>query len=85
MKREEMVARLRHRKEAWDIIVVGGGATGAGVAVDAATRGYSMDMQPPFRKRRIIQEIEYLQARVGQIRTYCVHVNIRHVATLVYR
>ncbi|CAN5637677.1 glycerol-3-phosphate dehydrogenase/oxidase [soil metagenome] len=26
----------------WDIVVIGGGATGAGVAVDAATRGYSV-------------------------------------------
>ena len=25
----------------WDMIIIGGGATGAGVAVDAATRGYS--------------------------------------------
>src|SRR5450631_461919 len=26
----------------WDIIVVGGGATGVGVAIDAATRGYGV-------------------------------------------
>jgi glycerol-3-phosphate dehydrogenase len=25
----------------WDIVIVGGGATGVGVAVDAATRGYA--------------------------------------------
>ena len=25
----------------WDVIIIGGGATGLGVAVDAATRGYS--------------------------------------------
>ena len=25
----------------WDVIVIGGGATGLGVAVDAQTRGYS--------------------------------------------
>jgi len=41
MKREEMLIRARERVEPWDLIVVGGGATGAGVAVDAATRGYS--------------------------------------------
>src|SRR5262249_23989462 len=29
------------RREPWDLIVVGGGATGAGIAVDAAARGYS--------------------------------------------
>jgi glycerol-3-phosphate dehydrogenase len=37
-----MVRRVRERAEAqtpWDIAVIGGGATGAGVAVDAAARG----------------------------------------------
>jgi glycerol-3-phosphate dehydrogenase len=41
MKRDEMWKRARERSEPWDMIIVGGGATGAGVAVDAATRGYS--------------------------------------------
>jgi glycerol-3-phosphate dehydrogenase len=36
-----MLQQAVERKEPWDIVVVGGGATGAGVAVDAATRGYS--------------------------------------------
>ncbi len=36
-----MLSQARERVEPWDLIVVGGGATGAGVAVDAATRGYS--------------------------------------------
>jgi glycerol-3-phosphate dehydrogenase len=39
MHRDEMMARLAARTEPWDIVVIGGGATGAGVAVDAATRG----------------------------------------------
>lgn len=34
-----MLARLR-ADEHWDVIVIGGGATGLGTAVDAATRGY---------------------------------------------
>jgi glycerol-3-phosphate dehydrogenase len=42
MKREEMIARLKERTTPWDIVVIGGGATGAGVAVDAATRGYDV-------------------------------------------
>src|SRR5215471_11705747 len=37
-----MIGRLRERKESWDIVVIGGGATGAGIAVDAASRGYSV-------------------------------------------
>jgi glycerol-3-phosphate dehydrogenase len=36
MKREDSIARLT---EQWDIAVIGGGATGLGAAVDAASRG----------------------------------------------
>lgn len=39
MRRDEMVRRVRERTEPWDIAVIGGGATGMGVAVDAAARG----------------------------------------------
>src|SRR5450631_4834247 len=42
MHREEMVRRIQERakkNEPWDIAVIGGGATGVGVAVDAAARG----------------------------------------------
>jgi glycerol-3-phosphate dehydrogenase len=47
MKREEMIAQVRQRSsdadaKPWDVVVIGGGATGAGVAVDAATRGFSV-------------------------------------------
>jgi glycerol-3-phosphate dehydrogenase len=40
--REEMLARFERQRESWDVVIVGGGATGAGVAVDAASRGYSV-------------------------------------------
>jgi glycerol-3-phosphate dehydrogenase len=39
MNRTEMLQRLRTEQE-WDVIIIGGGATGLGCAVDAATRGY---------------------------------------------
>jgi glycerol-3-phosphate dehydrogenase len=45
MKREQMLTRVRERSSAadpWELIVIGGGATGAGVAVDAASRGLSV-------------------------------------------
>ena len=35
-----MLAALETTRELWDLVVVGGGATGLGVAVDAAVRGY---------------------------------------------
>jgi len=37
--REEMLRRLAEARP-WDIVVIGGGATGLGTAVDAAARGY---------------------------------------------
>ncbi len=37
-----MLERLRERREPWDLIIIGGGATGMGVAVDAASRGYDV-------------------------------------------
>jgi glycerol-3-phosphate dehydrogenase len=40
MNRDEMWGRLGDPSSVWDLIVVGGGATGLGVAVDAASRGH---------------------------------------------
>jgi glycerol-3-phosphate dehydrogenase len=42
MKRETFLSRLSDRKEPWDIVVIGGGATGVGISVDAAARGYDV-------------------------------------------
>ncbi len=39
LAREENLDRLRDRKT-WDVVVIGGGATGLGSALDAASRGY---------------------------------------------
>ena len=39
MQRESMLRNIRERRDPWDIAVIGGGATGIGVAVDAASRG----------------------------------------------
>src|SRR5579859_4044155 len=42
MKRQEMIAALEARgSQQWDVCIIGGGATGLGVAVDAASRGFS--------------------------------------------
>src|SRR5438132_6927278 len=42
MNRLEMLRRIRAHRERWDMIVVGGGATGVGTAIDAASRGYGV-------------------------------------------
>lgn len=41
MQREFQMSRLKQNPDKqWDIVVIGGGATGLGIAVDAASRGY---------------------------------------------
>lgn len=42
MLRDEMLNRLRNPSQVWDLIIIGGGATGLGCAVDAAARGYKI-------------------------------------------
>lgn len=38
MKRSEGIKKLHHQN--WDVIIIGGGATGLGISLDSATRGY---------------------------------------------
>ena len=42
MNREAMLDRIRSRREPWDLLVIGGGATGVGAALEAASRGYEV-------------------------------------------
>ena len=41
MNRPDQISRLEDTSEGWDLIVVGGGATGLGTAIEAAARGYA--------------------------------------------
>ena len=40
MKREGLIKQMAEEKRPWDLLIIGGGATGLGVAVDASSRGY---------------------------------------------
>src|SRR5579864_3766920 len=42
MDRQQSLSRLFDTTAEWEIAVIGGGATGVGIAVDAASRGYSV-------------------------------------------
>ena len=42
MDRSESLRRIREHPEGWDVVVVGGGATGVGIALDAASRGHDV-------------------------------------------
>lgn len=39
--RSNMISQLNSR-QTWDVLVIGGGATGLGIAIDAASRGYTV-------------------------------------------
>src|SRR5271163_4613182 len=39
MNRNEMLGSLKAHSHPWDMVIIGGGATGMGIAVDGATRG----------------------------------------------
>src|SRR6476659_8800733 len=41
MHRQTMIAQMESHQHEWDICIIGGGATGLGSAIDAASRGYS--------------------------------------------
>ena len=42
MNRAEMQKKIDSSNESWDVLIIGGGATGLGAAVDAAARGYKI-------------------------------------------
>jgi len=42
MVRAEMLRRVKAHEKVWDFIIIGGGATGVGCAVDAASRGFDV-------------------------------------------
>lgn len=42
MDRDKNLRTVKERAQAWDIVVIGGGATGVGCVLDAASRGYGV-------------------------------------------
>jgi glycerol-3-phosphate dehydrogenase len=69
MKREEMLDRVR-AGETWDLVVIGGGATGLGTAVDAAARGY----------RTLLLEAHDFAKGTSSRSTKLVHGGVRYLA-----
>ncbi len=70
MNRDNTVRALEDRERIWDVVVIGGGATGLGVAVDAATRGYSV----------ILFEQEDFAKGTSSRSTKLVHGGVRYLA-----
>ncbi|MCC6289125.1 MAG: glycerol-3-phosphate dehydrogenase/oxidase [Chitinophagaceae bacterium] len=69
MNRNEMLSRLDAEKE-WDIIIIGGGATGLGSAVDAASRGY---------KTLLLERFDFAKGTSSRA-TKLVHGGVRYLA-----
>jgi glycerol-3-phosphate dehydrogenase len=68
MNRVEMLTRLRE-DGAWDVLVVGGGATGLGVAVEAAARGY---------RTALVERSDFAQATSSRS-TKLIHGGVRYL------
>src|SRR5262249_13917441 len=69
MQRDQMIQELKSVRE-WDICIIGGGATGLGIAVDAASRGYKTLLLekydfakgPSYRSTKLVHGgVRYLQ------------------------
>lgn len=69
MNRGEMLQRLQE-VEAWDIVIIGGGATGLGTAVDAASRGY---------KTLLLEQQDFAKGTSSRS-TKLVHGGVRYLA-----
>jgi len=69
MKREEYISQLKSSKENWDFIVIGGGATGLGIAVDAASRSY---------KTVLLEQSDFAKATSSRS-TKLVHGGVRYL------
>ncbi len=68
-RREDLVAALR-AAEPWDLVVIGGGATGLGTALEAATRGY----------RTLLLERDDFAKGTSSRSTKLVHGGVRYLA-----
>ena len=70
MQREAILQRLTARREPWDLAVIGGGATGAGIALDAAARGYSVALfeQSDFGKGTSSRSTKLIHGGVRYLR-----------------
>jgi glycerol-3-phosphate dehydrogenase len=67
--RENQIQSLESQ-ELWDIIVIGGGATGLGVALDAASRGYNT---------LLLEQVDYAKGTSSRS-TKLVHGGVRYLA-----
>lgn len=67
--RENLISNLKSHKK-WDVIIIGGGATGLGIALDSATRGY---------KTLLLEQVDFAKGTSSRS-TKLVHGGVRYLA-----
>ena len=70
ISRQKNIEYLKNDPDGWDVIVIGGGATGLGVAVDAASRGY---------KTVLLEQSDFAKSTSSRS-TKLVHGGVRYLA-----
>jgi glycerol-3-phosphate dehydrogenase len=70
MTRKELLQQLKDPSQVWDLIVIGGGATGLGTAVEAASRGYRVLLleQSDFAKATSSRSTKLIHGGVRYLR-----------------
>lgn len=69
MNRESVLKNIKETKTKWDILIIGGGATGLGTALDAASRGF---------KTLLLEQHDFAKGTSGRS-TKLVHGGVRYL------
>jgi glycerol-3-phosphate dehydrogenase len=70
MNRDESLRQVADPKKVWDVLIIGGGATGLGAAVEAVSRGYST---------LLLEQCDFAKATSSRS-TKLVHGGVRYLA-----
>jgi glycerol-3-phosphate dehydrogenase len=70
LNREELIGQVADKATTWDVLVIGGGATGLGVALDSVARGY---------KTLLIEQSDFAKGTSSRS-TKLVHGGVRYLA-----
>ncbi len=69
MNRKAIIKKLKKKDKEWDIVIIGGGATGLGCAVDAASRGF---------KTLLLEQVDFSKGTSSRS-TKLVHGGVRYL------
>ncbi len=70
MQREEMIQELENHPDGWDLVIIGGGATGIGAAIEARSRGL---------KTLLVEQFDFAKGTSSRS-TKLVHGGVRYLA-----